>query len=461
MIIAESYQTTLAYLYSFVDHSLSKTFGHEPVDFQLDRILELMELIGKPHQGYPIIHIAGTKGKGSVTSLCSSAMTEAGYKVGMYTSPHMQDYAERIQINGQPIPHDRLVSLVEDIKPTVAKVPRLTTFEITTALSFLFFIQEKVDVAVIEVGLGGRLDATNIVEPVVTVITSISYDHMFLLGNTLAEIATEKAGIIKSGIPTVVAPQEIEARLAIEKVANLKGSQILQVGWDYLFAPVSHSLDGQVFLVWEASDQAYLNEYIQSAGISEWEPTRLTIPLLGYHQVENAATAYAALQVFRKKSLKLSDADIYNGFLHTQWPGRFEILERQPPVVVDSAHNRDSALKLRHALDDYFPGKPVVMIFGISEDKDLEGMFTELLPRVNVVIATKSFHPRALEPEKIVEMAHRFGNPARTADNTADAMHEALRIAEGEAVILITGSIFMVAEARETWQKKHILEKSK
>jgi dihydrofolate synthase/folylpolyglutamate synthase len=448
------YQATLDYLYSFVDYSLTKSFGQTPIDFSLDRLLELMDLLGYPYRNYPIIHIAGTKGKGSVTALCAAALRQAGYEVGMYTSPHLQDYCERIQVNGQPISHDNLVSLIDDLKPVIAKVPKLTTFEITTALGFVYFERQNVDVAAIEVGLGGRLDATNVVTPVVSVITSISYDHMVLLGNTLAEIAGEKAGIIKPGIPVVVAPQELEARLSIEAKAKQKGAPLVQVGEDILFSLVSHSMGGQTFLTWGKSEQPLLDRYMKDGGQGQWEPTRLTIPLLGYHQVENAATAYAALQVFRENALDVSDADINKGFQKTKWPGRFEVIGHQPIIVLDSAHNRDSALKLRLALDDYFPGKRVVMIFGISEDKDLRGMFTELLPRVDQVVAMKSFHPRALEPEKIVEMAHQFGRPAHLADDIRQALEEATQIAKDEAIILITGSIFVVSEAREILQKQ-------
>jgi dihydrofolate synthase/folylpolyglutamate synthase len=449
-----SYQEALDYLYSFVDYSLSKTFRYSPVKFELDRLRALMQEMGDPHLAYPVIHIAGTKGKGSVTSFCVSALQEAGYKVGMYTSPHLIDYTERIQVNSEPISRARLIDLVDEMKPYIENVPEITTFEITTALGFLYFMRENVDVAVIEVGLGGRLDATNIVNPVVTVITSISYDHMYLLGNTLTEIAGEKAGIIKPGIPVIVSPQEEEARLAIEKIANERQSPIVQVGKELLFAPISHSLDRQVMLVWPSEEQDNLDHYIESGGLDEWEPTRLSIPLLGYHQVENAATAYAALLTFRKFSLDITDTAIKDGFAKVRWPGRFELLQRRPPVILDSAHNRDSARKLRLALDDYFPGLPVILVFGASEDKDLHGMFAELMPRVDHVIATRSFHPRSLDPQMIMDMAHQFGHSARIVEDVVDAMDAAIKMNKGEAIVLITGSIFVVAGAREAWMKR-------
>jgi len=205
-------------------------------------------------------------------------------------------------------------------------------------------------------------------------------------------------------------------------------------------------------LVWPASDQWRLDAFIESGGIHEWEPVRLTIPLLGYHQVENAATAYAALQVARQTGFMVDETAIRQGFSEVYWPARFEILQRYPPVIVDSAHNRDSAEKLRQALDDYFPGYPVVLVFGASEDKDIHGMFAELLPRVRQVVATKSVHPRAIEPDVLVEMVHQFGRPARAIPQVEAALEEALGLAEGEAVVLVTGSIFVAASARQAWK---------
>lgn len=456
MDIEENYQAALDYLYSFVDYSLSKSFRYSPVKFELTHIESLVKALGNPQNRYPIIHVAGTKGKGSIAAMCASVLKAAGYKVGLYTSPHLHDYAERIQVNGQPIPHQDLVDLLDEIKPIIATIPELTTFEITTALGFLYFARQQVDAAVFEVGLGGRLDATNIVMPVVSVITSISYDHTYLLGNSLTEIATEKAGIIKPNVPVVVAPQEEEARLTIEKIAKKRSAPLVQVGKDYHYSMLEHNLNGQSLLVWRAADQAIIDQFVEATDAENKRPEKIWIPVLGYHQVENAATAYAALQTFQMNSLSISDEAIRKGFAETNWPGRFEVLQREPPVAIDCAHNRDSARKLRLALDDYFPGKPIVMIFGASEDKDLHGMFTELIPRVHQVIATKSFHPRAMEPELIIEMAHQFGKPAKVVANVGEALAEAQKIAGNDMMVLVTGSIFVAAVAREAWfaQKK-------
>ncbi len=404
---ADPYQQTLDYLYSYVDFSMTRGHRYSADQFDLGRMQALVTRLGNPEGRYPVIHIAGTKGKGSVAAFCHSALMAEGYRTGLYTSPHLHDYAERIQINGAPIPHDELIQLVEDNKPVFGSVPQLTTFEITTALAFLYFARQEVDAAVIEVGLGGRLDATNVVTPVISVITSISYDHTYLLGDTLAEIAGEKAGIIKEGIPVVVSTQKDEALQVIQRIAAERSAPLIQVGRDTMYEPQSHSLDGQSFLVWQVIKDPQSNNRQGAQGKSH--PILLTIPLLGSHQVQNAVTAFAALQVFTRSGLSLSDGAIRQGFSKTSWPGRFEILQKQPPIVIDCAHNRDSALKLRQAIDDYFPNQRAVLVFGASEDKDIAGMFAELAPITRRVIATKSFHPRAIEPEKLVEVAQGLG----------------------------------------------------
>jgi dihydrofolate synthase/folylpolyglutamate synthase len=446
------YQQALDYLFTFVDYSLVRSLRFTEGKFDLGRMRQFLELLGNPQNDYPVMHVAGTKGKGSVCALCASGLRAAGYRVGLYTSPHLQDYAERIQVDGQPIGHDELVALLEEIKPSVEQVHKLTTFEITTALGFLYFSRKKVQAAVVEVGLGGRLDATNVVDPAVSVITTLSYDHMAVLGDTLDKIATEKAGIIKPGRPVVSAPQKDEALKVIQRIAQERSSQLKLVGSDYLFSPVSHSLDGQSLFVWTAAEQSCMDDYIERAGQPGWEPLRLNIPLLGYHQIENAATAYAALQTAGENGLKMDVGDIQRGFESVVWPARFEILRREPALVIDSAHNGDSALKLRLALDDYFPGRPVVLLFGASEDKDIRGILTSLLPRVKQVIASESIHPRALAADKIVTWVHQFGLPAQAVLPLEQALQQALQAAGDEAIVVATGSLFIAAATRQAWQ---------
>jgi len=447
--IDQQYQEALDFLYSFIDYSLKRNFRNAAEKFNLDRMREFMRYLGNPQKDYKIIHVAGTKGKGSVSSICESVLREAGYTTGLYTSPHMVEFAERIRVNGVQIPKEALVKAFDIIKPITQQVPEITTFELTTALAFLYFSQQEVDYAVFEVGLGGRLDATNIVDPLVSVITSISYDHVQILGNTLSEIAGEKGGIIKPEIPVVISPQKEEARLRLENIARERNSPLIQVGRDYLFAADVHSLDGQTFLVWTPDEQPLVDEFVESAGRSIWSPLRLRIPLLGFHQVENAATAYAVLKTAEKLGLSLSQEAYREGFSNVSWPGRMEILRRHPTVVIDSAHNRYSALRLRQAMDDYFAGLPILLVFGASEDKDIEGMFQELLQRVERVITTQSIHPRAIDADKLVEVVHRCGRSAQAITPIEDAFKQALEEAGQDAVILITGSVFVAAAARE------------
>ena len=448
-----AYQQALDTLYSFVDYSLTRNLRYSPDKFDLTRMRILLERLGHPEQQYPIIHVAGTKGKGSVSAMCASVLLAGGFQTGFYSSPHLQDYTERIQVNSVQIPKQDLVDLLEELKPHIAAVERLTTFEITTALAFLYFARQKVNAAVIEVGLGGRLDATNVVSPLLSVITSLSMDHMSVLGDTLTKIAGEKAGIIKPGRPVVMAPQVDEARMVVEKTACERGSRLITVGQDFHFAAQSHSLDEQTLIVWKVEDQPFVDKYIESDGFSDWSPVRLTIPLLGYHQVQNAATAYAVLQVASQEGLALSEEVIRDGMSSVRWPGRFEILQRNPLVIIDSAHNRDSALKLRLAIEDYMPGKPVILLFGASEDKDINGMFAELLPRVKRVVATQSIHPRAIEAHKVVDLAHTFGVPAQAVLPLEKALETALELAGSDCVVVAAGSLFIAAAVREAWQK--------
>jgi dihydrofolate synthase/folylpolyglutamate synthase len=338
-----------------------------------------------------------------------------------------------------------MISLVEEIKPAVAKVPKLTTFEITTALGFLAFAKNYVNAAVIEVGLGGRLDATNVVTPNVSVITSLSYDHMAVLGNTLAKIAGEKAGIIKPGVPVVSAPQIDEALEVLERVAKDRGCPFTLVGKDVKFERLTSSLDGQTLSL-------ALTSYPQGSGAERSRSTDITlnIPLLGSHQIQNAATAYTALKI---SGIPVTDQDIRAGFSQVKWPARFEILQRQRPVVVDSAHNRDSALRLRQTLDEYFPNRPVILIFCALEDKDITGMLEELKPRLEKVVATHADHPRAPSAAWIAEQVRSVDIPVEAIDTVEDALKRALELADEQKVVLSAGSVAFAGEVSAAWRK--------
>jgi dihydrofolate synthase/folylpolyglutamate synthase len=440
MDIETSYNKALDYLYSFVDYSLKHTSELVKAEFNLERMRDLMSLLENPERKYPTLHVAGTKGKGSTSAFMATALRSAGYKTGLYTSPHLQDFCERIQVNGESISHAELAELVDEIKPAVARIPFITTFELTTALAFLYFAKVKVDYAVIEVGLGGRLDATNIITPIVSVITSLSLDHIAVLGNTLALIAVEKAGIIKTGVPVVSSPQKEDALQVLEKTAEDHSSKFFLVGRDWNYREERSSMDGQDMEIWNKGG----------------ERVRLHLQLLGNHQVQNAATAYAGLQIARKAGLEITDEDIIKGFAQTFWPARFEIVRKEPPVILDSAHNQDSAEKLHHTLDEYFLGRKSILIFGASEDKDVASMFAEWKPILSKIITTRADHPRALDPEQLANLAQEQGIPFEVTQSVKVALDRALDIADRtQEIVLSAGSMFVTAEVRTAWQKKH------
>lgn len=451
MDIETKYQEALDYLYTFIDYSMTRNMRYTEDKFNLDRMHKFMELFDNPHKKYPVIHVAGTKGKGSTSALIAHALYEEGYKVGFYTSPHLHDFCERIQVDFNPMKHEDMVTIVDSMKSKIPFVAEITTFELMTAMAFIYFMNMNVDYAVIEVGLGGRLDATNVVSPLISVITSLSLDHINVLGDTLAKIAYEKGGIIKNNTPVVVAPQKDEAILVLKKIAKERTSPLFQVGKDFLYAQAAKSLNGQNFFVWPKEDQIAVNAFIESAGREDWEPTKFHIPLLGFHQVQNAATAFTTLTVLRQNGLRISDGSIRKGFANVIWPGRFEVINRRPFIVIDSAHNRESALRLRSAVDDYFPGIPVVLVFGASEDKDIDGMLVELLPRVKIVITTKSIHPRAISPEDLVVKVNQMGVRAIPTQSLEEAFDQALKLAGKENLILVAGSIFVAGGMRDVW----------
>lgn len=430
----KAYNLALDYIYSFVDYSLKHSSELARADFNLDRMRALMEALGNPQERYPIIHVAGTKGKGSVCALAASALQAAGYRTGLYTSPHLLDFAERIQIDGEPLAHDRFAALVEEIKPAVASIEKLTTFEITTALGLLAFARAGCTAAVIEVGLGGRLDATNVVRPRVSVITSLSYDHMGVLGDTLAKIAGEKAGIIKPGIPVIAAPQKDEALEVLKRIAAERGSEFILVGRDLDVEPVRGSLEGQSLRI-----------------LSGGKKRRFVIPLLGTHQVTNAATAYAALKA---SGLRVPEKAIREGFSAVEWRARFEVARREPPVIFDSAHNEDSFARLRETLDTYFPALPALLIFGASEDKNIPGMLREIGPRLGRLLLTRADHPRALPPSRLAELADEAGLPHETVEPVEAALLRALELSEESgAIVLSAGSMFVTAECMAAWSR--------
>jgi dihydrofolate synthase/folylpolyglutamate synthase len=419
------YQDALDYLYNFVDFSKTHQENIAPENFSLERMFTLMEALNNPQNEYPCIHIAGTKGKGSVSVFCAFALQASGYKVGLYTSPHLQ-YRE-------PVSEQDFVEIVNELQPIVESIPGLTSYEIQTAIAFIYFARNNVDAAVIEVGMGGRLDSTNLITPLVSVITSISMDHTFVLGDTLAEIAGEKGGIIKKGVPVVSAPQADEVSEVLRSIAHDKQSAFFQVGDEWQYQVESDTLSGQEISV---------------RGRDEID---LSIKMLGEHQAENAVTAYSALMQVKDQFPNMDQESIKEGFKNAFWEGRFEIVCTEPYVVFDGAHNKYSAGKLRKALDHYFQDRNKVFIIGASSDKDIEGILGELLTGSSSFIPVSSSHPRAIAQDELIELnEHNAENIFRTNDITG-AIKKGLELAGPSGLLIITGSLYLVGEVRQIW----------
>jgi len=429
------YQAALDYILSFADY---ERMPRSALVFDLRRIEMLLERLGNPHQAARSIHVAGTKGKGSTAAMITSILTQAGYRTGLYTSPHLLSIRERIQINGDHIAEGEFARLVEVMKPEVEAVNEsgslgeLTTFELLTALAFLYFREMGVDYQVLEAGLGGRLDATNVIKPEVCVITSISFDHVDVLGETLAQIATEKAGIIKPGSTVVSSPQSPEAMAVLEMICRERGVRLVKVGDDVTWRQKTFTPEGQAFQV------------VGTKG--EYD---LALPLLGEHQLENAATAVAVAEVLAERGDGVSAESIARGLAQVRWPGRLQILRREPWVIVDGAHNADSARRLVKALRQYFAFDRALLIFGASSDKNIAGMVGELVSLFDAVIVTRSHHPRAVAPERLVSEFSKRGITPEVAEDVASALELALAHAEPADLICATGSLFLIAEVME------------
>jgi dihydrofolate synthase/folylpolyglutamate synthase len=442
------YQKALDYLYSFIDYE-TMHLPRDAVHYDLRRMEELLARLINPHLRAKSVHIAGTKGKGSTAAMIASALTASGYKTGLYTSPHLSDIRERIRVDDELISEAELIDLVAKLKPEVEAVNgkgsygQLTTFELLTALGFLYFGMRGVYFQVVETGLGGRLDATNVIKPEVCVITSINLDHTDVLGDSLAKIAAEKAGIIKPGGVVVSAPQTEEvAQVIAEKCLNC-GARLVTVGRDVTWEGLGFDGHRQLLRV-----KGRLASY------------KLSLPLLGRYQMENAATAVATLEVLAEKGFNISCDSIFTGLGRVSWPGRFQVLGQKPIMVVDGAHNPASARELKNSLEHYFksfasspaggsPFKQAILVFGASSDKDIAGIVPELSSLFDRVIVTRSHHPRAMAIPPIVAEFEKHGIEAQSAETVPEALSLALNIAGEQDFICVTGSLFVVGEAIE------------
>lgn len=430
------YQQAIDYINSYTDYE-KVGMPHDPDFYDLRRVDELLSLLGNPHRKAASVHITGTNGKGSVGVMIASALTAAGYKTGLYTSPHFHTWRERVRVDGELISEDEMARLVTELKPQVEAVNeratygKLTTFEFLTVLAFACFGQRGADFQVLEVGLGGKYDATSVITPLVAVITPISYDHTDVLGSTLTQITAEKCGIIKPDGTVVTAPQPPEAAGAITDVCRQRRARLVTVGKDVTWQGLSFALDGQRLRV---------------QGKVSYE---LFLPLLGEHQMVNAATAVAALEVLADKGFSIPRESVVKGFEQVSWPGRFHILRRHPLLVVDGGHNVGAAQSLTRSIKQYLDYGRAILVMGTSRDKDLEGLVAELAPVFNQVIVTRSCHPRALEPEPLAAAFARHGVKAQSAEGVPAALSRALGLAGEDDLVCVAGSLFVVAEAIE------------
>jgi len=432
------YQAALEYILSFTDFERSPGIVYSAANFDLRRMEELLERLGNPHLRARSIQVAGTKGKGSTAAMIASALSAAGYRTGFYTSPHLHTFRERISIDGQNITEEEFAAVAKRLTPEVDEVNlrraygELTTFEVLTAMAFTYFSDKEVDFQILEVGLGGRLDATNVVKSEICVITSISLDHAEILGHSLAEIAREKAGIIKPGATVVTSRQQREVDGALEEACRQKGASLIAVGRDVTWHKIAADMSGQSLSI-EGQGDSY----------------GLTIPLLGEHQLENAATAVAAIEALASRGVTIPKQSIVDGLTKVHWPGRLEVLSHKPIFVVDGAHNADSARRLKEALEQYFDFERMILIIGASSDKDVAGIIGELAPLATVAIATHSRHPRALAPSLLLEQLASRGVTTELTESVAAAASRALALAGPRDIICATGSLFVAAEARE------------
>jgi len=444
-----NYRQAEKYILSFTDYEKIPGIAYTSANYDLRRMEKLLQPLGNPHLGTKTVHIAGTKGKGSTAAMISQVLMTAGYKTGLFTSPHLHTLRERVRINGTMISEADFAALVTKLKPIVEKVNKeaaygaLTTFEILTAVIFAYFKKSGVDFQVLEVGLGGRLDATNVAKADVCVITSISLDHTEILGDAVAKIAAEKAGIIKPGCMVVSAPQVKEAEKVIEQACRQKRAKLIQAGKD---------------ITWQKTDGDLHQQNLKIEGRTG--SYDLTIPLLGDHQLENAATALAALEGLICLGAKISAQNIAQGFSQVSWPGRLQILSHEPMVVVDGAHNAYSMRKLVESIRNHFTCNRCFVIFGTSCDKDIPGMAQELRPLTDNIIITSSSHPRAASISILVEEFAKQGIKANVIENISTAISEALAVTQKTGLILVTGSLFVVAETIDFFARARVVDVS-
>jgi dihydrofolate synthase/folylpolyglutamate synthase len=441
------------FLHGRIDYERARTIPYQARDFKLDRMRDLLERLGNPHDALPVVHIAGTKGKGSTAAMVGAVLRAARYRTGVFTSPHLDRVEERLAVDGQPCSTAELVELIERLSPAVEAMDKVaaacdppedgpTYFEVITAVAMLHFAQRQVDVAVLEVGLGGRLDSTNLCRPLVSVITSISFDHTRQLGNTLESIAAEKAGIVKPGVPVVSGVSEPGPREVIREICRQQQAALIELGvdFDFEYRPPQRL---------ESAPAMGQIDFHDNRG-GEHSCRGVSLALLGHHQAANAAVGLAVVGQLRQKGWRIPEEAVRVGLAGLDWPARVEVVARRPAVVIDSAHNVASVDALVRVLDESFSARRRLLVFAATYEKDVRGMLSRLLGKFDHVILTRYLNnPRAVPPEEVGAVAAELtGRQYPLCRTSAEAWDQARAVAEPEDLICVTGSFFIAAEIR-------------
>lgn len=437
-----NYQDSIARLLSLVDHERSApALPRQKRIYDLRNVGRLLERMDNPHRRPGIVHVAGTKGKGSTAAMIEAILRAAGHATGFYSSPHLHSFCERIRLDGEPVSPSTFAELTASVWPhhlANAADPEAgpaTLFEFLTTMAFRCFADSDADFSVIEVGLGGRLDATNVVAPAVSVITPVSLDHTAILGDTIAEIAADKAGIIKPGVPVVVAPQFPDAMAAIKDAATAQSAPLI---------PIADAASWKVGSVSAAGQDITIR--------TDRDTYHLLLPLLGDFQCSNAAVAVTAVETLADAGYAIRREAIVSGLSSVQWPARLEVLRRNPLIVADGAHNDHSVDTVLATLKSSIPHQELTIVAGFSRDKRVSAMVDLLAQRADRVIATRSRHPRSMRPAEIVDEFAVYGYPANRIAQVASvdvAIDAAISDAGANNLVLVTGSLFVAAEARE------------
>lgn len=439
----------MRFLTTLTDFEKLRIVRYNNQNFDLDRMRTLLKKLGNPHEQFRTVHVAGTKGKGSTCAMIASMLQANGYKVGLYTSPHLLDIRERIAINGELISHADFGRLVKTVEPFVLRArPTPTYFDVLTAVAMKHFAEQKVDIAVIETGLGGRLDSTNVIKPEVTAITSISKDHTQQLGNTLAKIAEEKAGIFKHGIPAVTVVQDPDVEATLQRVAAKVGAPLDITGKSIEFS----------FRFESSRLQGPHNFICLTTPNSKFE--HLPVPLLGEHQAINCGLALSVIDKLKTRGLPINDMKAMEGLQKTTIPGRMEVINQQPRVLVDGAHNAASIDAMLRAIGQHIPYDSMVLIFACCGDKDVPGMLHRISNGADKVIFTKVDNIRTANPDELAaQYIELYGKMAQVAPNLETALGIANRAVTKEDLIVITGSFYLVGEAKKMFATRNPLAK--